>query len=327
MVVSCPKCRIKLKIADEKLTPEGVRFKCPKCGAVLLVKKPAVRIKPLEGKVIVAHEDPAIVEKISSVLTKNGFTVITSNDGIDAMKKAIKELPFLALLDVALPKIYGFELCKRLKERPETKDIKIILICSIYDKTRYRREPNSLYGADGYIEEHHIEDILMEKIQALQGIQEKREEVTEGHKEPVPGKSQPFPEKPQPFAEMPPKIETRAPLAEPHAAIPSRPEIKPAVKPTVKPETKKAIKTEADDAVEKAKRLARTIIADIYLYSSTKMEEAIKKNSFYAEFASDIKEGTKLYNGRVSQEVKNKGDFFHEAIENFIENKKKTLKI
>ncbi|MDP2278002.1 MAG: response regulator [Nitrospirota bacterium] len=316
MVVGCPKCKIKLKIADEKLTPEGVRFKCPKCSAVLLVKKLAVQIKPLGGKVIVAHEDPALVEKMSAFLAKKGYTVITSNDGIDAMIKTIKELPFLALLDVALPKIYGFELCKRLKERPETKDIKIILICSIYDKTRYRREPNSLHGADDYIEEHHIEDLLMEKIEALQGIKERKEEVTERPKEPVPEKPQP---KPQPFAQMPPKIEAQ----QPQAAISSRPEIKPAVKP----EIKKEIKTEADEAVEKAKRLARTIIADIYLYSSTKMEEAIKKNTFYAEFASDIKEGTKLYNGRVSQEVKNKGDFFREAIENFIENKKKTIKI
>jgi len=321
---------MKLKVADEKLTPEGVRFKCPKCSAVLLVKKPAVRIKPLEGKVIVAHEDPAMVEKISSVLTKNGFTVITSNDGIDTMIKAVKELPFLALLDVALPKIYGFELCKRLKERTETKDIKIILICSIYDKTRYRREPNSLHGADDYIEEHHIDDLLMEKIQALQGTQEKREvadssrlvgtrqeeiqqEVTERPKEPVPEK--PSVIKPQPFAEMPPKIE----IQQPAPAMPSKPEIRPAVKP--------ALETPANEAVEKAKRLARTIIADIYLYSSTKMEEAIKKNTFYAEFASEIKEGTKLYNGRVSQEVRNTGDFFREAIDNFIENKKKTLKI
>lgn len=326
MVVGCPKCKIKLKVADEKLTPEGIRFKCPKCSAVLLVKKPAVHIKPLEGKVMVAHEDPAIVEKMSDFLTKKGYTVITSQDGIDTMIKAIKELPFLALLDVALPKIYGFELCKRLKERPETKDIKIILICSIYDKTRYRREPNSLHGADDYIEEHHIEDLLMEKIEALKGIKEKREvadstlrEVTERPKEPVLEKSQPSLEKPQLFAEMPPKIEAQ----QPQAAILSRPEIKPAVKP----EIKKEIKTEADEAVEKAKRLARTIIADIYLYSSTKMEEAIKKNTFYAEFASDIKEGTKLYNGRVSQEVKNSGDFFREAIENFIENKKKTIKI
>ena len=321
MVVGCPKCKTKLKVADEKLTPEGVRFKCPKCGAVLLVKKPAVRIKPLEGKVIVAHEDPAMIEKISSVLTKNGFKVITSQDGIDTMIKSVKELPSLALLDVALPKIYGFELCKRLKERPETKDIKVILICSIYDKTRYRREPNSLHGADDYIEEHHIDELLMEKIQALQGIKEKREEIKEKSKEPVLEK--PRIERPQPIAEMPPKTELHPALAEPQAVMPPAEKIRPAARPEIKPE----IKAPADDAVEKAKRLARTIIADIYLYSSTKMEEAIKNNSFYTVFASEVKEGTKLYNSRVPQEVKDKGDFFREAIENFIENKKKTIKI
>jgi len=294
---------MKLKVADEKLTPEGVRFKCPKCSAILLVKKPAVHIKPLEGKVIVAHENPAILEKMSSVLTKNGFTVITSNDGIDTMIKTVKELPFLAILDVALPKIYGFELCKRLKERSETKGIKVILICSIYDKSRYRREPNSLHGADDYIEEHHIEDQLMEKISALQGSPR-----------PSPEKPQPSPERPQPFEEVTPKIEVRPPVITPP-------------KTEIKPEAKPELKAPADEAVEKAKRLARTIIADIYLYSSTKMEEAIKKNTFYTEFASEVKEGLKLYNGRISQEVKSKGDFFREAIENFIENKKKSLKI
>jgi len=306
---------MKLKVADEKLTPEGIRFKCPKCGAVLLVKKPAVRIKPLEGKVIVAHENPEIIEKVSSVLVKNGFTVITSQDGIDTMIKSVKELPSLALLDVALPKIYGFELCKRLKERPETKDIKIILICSIYDKTRYRREPNCLHGADAYIEEHHIDDQLMEKIQALHGIREMP-------KEPVPEKPQI--ERPRPISEMPkikaPQLEA---ISQPQAVRAPLEELKPPVMPAVKPERK----APADEAVEKAKRLARTIIADIYLYSSTKMEKSIKNNTFYTEFASEIKEGTKLYNGRVSQEVKNQGDFFREAIENFIENKKKTLKI
>ena len=159
----------------------------------------------------------------------------------------------------------------------------------------------------------------MEKIEALQGIKERKEKVTERPTEPAMEKLQPSPEKPQLFAEMPPKIE----IQQPQAVIPPREEIKPAARLEAKPE----IKTPADEAVEKAKRLARTIIADIYLYSSTKMEEAIKKNTFYTEFASDIKEGTKLYNGRVSQEIKNKGDFFREAIENFIENKKKIIKI
>ncbi len=304
MVVICPKCKLKLKVADEKLTPEGVRFKCPKCSTVLLVKRPAVQIKPLENKVIVAHEDPKIVERISKALTQKGYTVITAHDGIETMIKAVKELPFLAILDVALPKIYGFEVCKRLKERAETKEIKVILISSIYDKTRYRREPISLHGADDYIEEHHIEELLIDKIDVLKGVKTK-EEVVEKPKEPV------F-ERPQPKVEMPVKEEPPV-----HAAVPPRITVPP----------KEEIKVEADEAVEKARRLARTIISDIYLYSSTKMEKAIKSNTFDSEFASELREGQKLYNGRVSQDVKNKGNFFREAIDNFIENKKKTLKI
>lgn len=307
MVVGCPKCKIKLKVADEKLTPEGIRFKCPKCSTVLLVKKPAVQIKPLENKIIVAHENPAIVERINKLLTQKGYSVIVSYDGIDAMIKSVKELPFLAILDVALPKIYGFEVCKRLKERAETKAIKVILISSIYDKTRYRRDPISLYGADDYIEEHAIEDLLMDKIDVLRGVKPK-EEIAEKPKEPVV-------EKPQPKVEMPapPKVEAALKAVAPQAAPP----------PPPKPE----IKVEADEAVEKARRLARTIIADIYLYSSAKMEAAIKNNNFYTVFASEVKEGTKLYDGRISPEVRSKGNFFREAIDNFIENKKKVLKI
>ncbi|TAL23757.1 MAG: response regulator [Nitrospirae bacterium] len=308
MIVGCPKCKIKLKVADEKLTPEGIRFKCPKCSTVLLVRKPSVQIKPLANKVIVAHENQTIVERISKALTEKGFTVIAARDGIETMIKSVKELPFLAILDVALPKIYGFEVCKRLKERAETKEIKVILISSIYDKTRYRREPNSLHGADDYIEEHQIEELLIDKIDVLRGIKPK-EEIAEKPKEPA------F-EKPQPKVEMPapPKVE-----AIPKAAVPPQ--------ATAPAPPKQEIKVGADEAVEKARRLARTIISDIYLYSSSKMEDAVKNNSVYSEFASEIKEGLKLYDGRISQETRNKGDFFREAIDNFIENKKKVLKI
>ena len=310
MVVGCPKCKTKLKVADEKLTPEGVRFKCPKCSTILLVKKPAVQIKPLENKVIVAHENPAIVERIKKVLSQRGYSVITSYDGIDSMIKAVKELPFLAILDVALPKIYGFELCKRLKERAETKEIKIILISSIYDKTRFRREPTSLHGADDYIEEHQIEDLLLDKIDVLRGAKP-TEKIAEKPKEPVL-------EKLQPKVEIPSKEEATVKAAMPPPVTPP-----PVTPPPPKPE----IKVEADEAVEKARRLARTIVSDIYLYSSSKMEEAIKNKNFYTVFASEVKEGTKLYDGRISPEVRSKGDFFREAIDNFIENKKKTLKI
>lgn len=80
-----------------------------------------------------------------------------------------------------------------------------------------------------------------------------------------------------------------------------------------------------DERIEKAKRLARTIIADIYLYSRAKAEEAIKNDTFDTVFAAEIKEGIKLYEGKIPAEVRASGDFLNEAINNFIEKKKREL--
>ncbi|MDA8432299.1 MAG: zinc-ribbon domain-containing protein, partial [Nitrospiraceae bacterium] len=147
MVVGCPKCKVRLKVDETKLSPEGSRFKCPKCATVLVVKKPAApQKKTLEsGKILIGHSNQDTLKKIADLLTGQGYRVITATDGIDVMVKALKELPFLSIVEVALPKIYGFEVCKRLKMRAETKEMKFILMPSIYDKTKYRRDPVSLY--------------------------------------------------------------------------------------------------------------------------------------------------------------------------------------
>jgi hypothetical protein len=116
-----------------------------------------------------------------------------------------------------------------------------------------------------------------------------------------------------------PEEKVEKPLKEP---LMEKPEQK------VEIQTKPEVITEKplfDEKVERAKRLARTIISDIYLYNSAKADEAIRNNSFYSAFAAEIKEGVKLYESRIAQEVQAQGDFFKEAIENFIEGKKKVL--
>lgn len=295
MVVICPKCKVRLKVADEKIAPEGTRFKCPKCGTVLLVKRPSPRARPLDGKkVLVAHEDPVIAERIKSVLGAKGYDVITAADGIEAMVKATKELPFLSVLGVSIPKIYGFEVCKRLKSRPETKEMRVILLASVYDMRRYRREPESLHDADDYIEDHQIEDLLIEKINALRGIAEK--------------------EPPKP-----PEPVDKAPAEAPAAKERALPETRP-VEEGPRPQFARTA-----DPVERAKRLARTILSDIYLYSKTKVDESIRTGTFLKVFASELREGLKLYENRVSADVRGSGDFFNEAIRNFVEKRKREI--
>jgi len=300
VVVICPKCKVRLKVADEKIAPEGTRFKCPKCSTVLLVKRPAVRLRPLDKlKILVAHEEPSIMEKITALLTTNGYKVISAKDGIEAMVHATKEMPFLAVLGVSIPKIYGFEVCKRLKGRPETKDMKIILIPSVYDMTRYRREPESLHDADDYIEEHLIEGSLIKKIEALKGTSPRESAGS--------------------------SVDTGTIRGEKGGITETEKEkATPAKKGLLQPSGETAQKEKGGE-VERAKRLARTIIADIYLYSKAKVDDAIKKDSFHKTFASELKEGFKLYENRVPAEIRGIGDFFNEAINNFIEKRRREI--
>lgn len=298
MVVVCPKCKTRLKIDEGKIKEEGSRFKCPKCSTVLFVKKPQPVLKKEidKNKVLVAHSNQAILDEIKSILSRNGYNIITSSDGIDAMVKTIKEHPFLAIIEVSLPKIYGFEVCKRLKTRPETKDTKFMLVSSIYDKNRYKREPSSLYNADDYIYDYQLSELLLEKVNSLKEIptQEKKAGIEKEVEESVLEK-----------IEIKEEKEEINVLAD-------------------KPQTEISL-SDLDEKIERAKRLARTIISDIYLYNTPRANKAIKNNSFFSEFAPEIKEGLKLYESRIPPEVREKGDFFQDTIHDFIESKKKIL--
>lgn len=297
MVVICPKCKTKLKVNEGKISAGGSRFKCPRCSTILLVKKPAPVTEKVfhHKKVLVAHSNAAVVQTITGLLHKQGYQAIIASDGIEAMVKTIRELPFLVITEVGLPKILGFEVCKRLKLRPETKGVKFILVSSPYDIKRYKRDPESFYEADDFIEEHRIPELLIDSINSL------RQRARESQ-EPEKAAAKERPAHPEPAGQ--------------------KPSHKP--EPRVTPEAQ-AQKPATDDTVERAKRLARTIVSDIYLYNTPKAEAAIRNNRFHADFAPELKEGLKLYESRISPEVRSRGDFFHETIQDFIENKKKSL--
>ena len=268
VVVICPKCKTKLKVNEGKISEGGSRFKCPKCNTVLLVKKPsALPQKPVDNvRVIVAHSNPSTVNQLVSILNSNGYQTTTAADGIEAMVKAIKGLPFLMILEVGLPKIYGFEVCKRLKLRPEAKGMKFILVSSAHDSRRYKREPASLYEADDYIEEHRLSELLMDSINRIKGSESVQKPESEQKPEEVKFEQKPSEE----------------------AMKEQKPESKP-MEPT------------GDEKIERAKRLARAIVSDIYLYNTPKAEASIKNDSFHSAFASEIKEGLKLYETKKSE--------------------------
>lgn len=79
-------------------------------------------------KVLVCDDEPYIVESVSYVVRKAGFEVVVAEDGEEALEKGRQEKPDLIFLDIMMPKVTGYEVCRQLKEDPSTRDTYIVML-------------------------------------------------------------------------------------------------------------------------------------------------------------------------------------------------------
>jgi len=82
-------------------------------------------------KILVVDDDEVFLKLIENDLTKVGYTVITVNNGKDAITSAKLEHPNLILLDVSLPEMDGREITRILENEPDTKNIPIIYVTAL----------------------------------------------------------------------------------------------------------------------------------------------------------------------------------------------------
>ncbi len=322
MLIICPSCKTKFSFDEQKIGADGVKLRCGKCRGVFRVARKMAETAAAKAtmppvasagriKVLVAHESPPFCAAVKKVLAVEPFDVFTFNDGKEALSAIYELMPDVVLLDVALPSMYGFEVCEAVRKNPATVGVKIILIASIYDKTRYKRSPQSLYGADDYIEKHHIPDSLAAMINHLVSEQKPVEETPGGK---TPGEEEGV-TSPQEYSrqEVAAQQETREELKQDEeretscAAAPASPEF--------------------PEAHVKARRLARIIVSDILLYNQEKVEEGVRNGTFYQLLADDIQEGRSLYKRRVPEEVQLNTSYLEDAFELLIARKKQELSL
>ena len=78
--------------------------------------------------ILIAEDERDIRDLIVFTLQISGFEVVQAPNGEEAYKKAIEIKPDLILMDVRMPKMTGYEACKALKEKEETKDIPVVFL-------------------------------------------------------------------------------------------------------------------------------------------------------------------------------------------------------
>ena len=100
-------------------------------------------------RVLVAEDYPANAELLKECLSGGGYSVSLAVNGEEALKMALAEPPDILLLDVVMPKMDGFEVCRRLKENKLTKDIPILIVSALDSDTDKERGTHA--GADDFL--------------------------------------------------------------------------------------------------------------------------------------------------------------------------------
>ena len=120
-----------------------------------------------QRKVLIADDEPNIVTALEFLLKRSGYDVRVVTNGVDALALVESYLPDVVLLDIMMPVKSGYEVCQRMRERPEWRHIKIVMLSA---KGREAEVSKGMsLGADLYITKPFSTQELINAINAFFG--------------------------------------------------------------------------------------------------------------------------------------------------------------
>ena len=125
----------------------------------------SVEVPVIKKKILVVEDEESILKLQSILLTIKGYTVEGAMDGQAALEAVVTKNPDLILLDIMLPKIDGFEVCRQVKTNVATRHIPIIMLTA--KKSKEDLVMGEQAGADMYITKPYKSSMVIETIQRL----------------------------------------------------------------------------------------------------------------------------------------------------------------
>ena len=118
----------------------------------------------ISKRILIIEDDPSVLRATSYILEKEGYEVLSAQNGLEGLKMAKDSNPDLLLLDVMLPGIDGFEICHSLRGEPATADLPILMFSA---KGQESDKATGLkVGADEYITKPVDREVLLSKVAA-----------------------------------------------------------------------------------------------------------------------------------------------------------------
>jgi len=281
VIVRCSWCGKIYKVHTDRL-PAGVStFSCRGCGSplpLIPLPRPDEEAEVREGAptILVAVGEEDLAELIRKILQEKGYRVLLGSTGEETLR-VIEENPVdILLISVFFPDFMGFEILEKVHQREGAEPIPSILLSSIYHGVRYKRAPTSLYGANDYIERHHLPDLLIPKIENLL-----KGEVSESP-----------PETPPPTG----------PLSD--EQVLQKRELE---------EIERSPQEEGGDQDHEVRRFCRVIAGDIVLYNEDRIKGS-EPSRLLEALRDDLAEGDALLEGKFGQAGKEAAEWLREEV-------------
>ena len=123
-------------------------------------------------KILVVDDDPDILAAVTMILESQDYQVVTARDGVEGLANLKAEKPDMMILDLLMPKMDGWAVCKELQDPRWAKyrDIPILILTSVREdasRRRYELETGLELDVDDYVEKPFSPDILLERVERL----------------------------------------------------------------------------------------------------------------------------------------------------------------
>ncbi len=117
------------------------------------------------SKILIVDDEPHTIEMFKFRLESSGYSVDVASSGIDALKRIGENRPDLILLDVMMPHIDGYEVCRRIKADKKTKDIPIVIFTAVGHDDLAKRSMDA--GASSFITKPFDGNALLQIIKKV----------------------------------------------------------------------------------------------------------------------------------------------------------------
>jgi two-component system alkaline phosphatase synthesis response regulator PhoP len=116
-------------------------------------------------KILIVDDEPSIIVALQFLMEQNGYETLVAFSGEEAMEAVAQHRPDLILLDIMLPVVDGFEVCQRVREKAEWKDIRIVLVTALDRESNVAK--GLALGADAYVTKPFANAALIAKVKEL----------------------------------------------------------------------------------------------------------------------------------------------------------------